>query len=333
MNRATLIPVTESSSTGRLNWRSRQVLSPSLVRWRGIRKVVVAESAQEVGDADNLEEEFDVVRRLTLSEGFAEFEASLTLHHPDLLLVKVSLEGLDYRLVELCRAHRVKVFVLAHPAYGLLGSARFYRFGGLPWLRLRATARNRAASARLKRASDLLLVTLGAPLVIPVMLAIVMLVCRGGPPFYFQDRVGAGGQPFRIIKFRTIRVDAEQATGPVLAAADDPRMTPFGRFLRRSRLDELPQLWNVVRGEMSLVGPRPERSELIATFRNVPHYDLRHLVRPGLTGIAQLTGGYGASVEEKLRCDLLYVGCHSPRLDLVLLARTLLDLLRGFPRG
>jgi lipopolysaccharide/colanic/teichoic acid biosynthesis glycosyltransferase len=88
-----------------------------------------------------------------------------------------------------------------------------------------------------------------------------------------------------------------------------------------------------MRGEMSLVGPRPERSELIATFGNVPHYDLRHLVRPGLTGIAQLTGGYGASVEEKLRCDLLYVGCHSPRLDLMLLARTLLDLLRGFPRG
>ena len=139
-----------------------------------------------------------------------------------------------------------------------------------------------------------------------------------------------------MIKFRTMRVDAERETGPVLSGEGDLRVTRVGRYLRRYRLDELPQVWNVLRGDMTLVGPRPERPEFVEEFRelpHIPHYDLRHLIRPGLTGIRQLTGGYTSTVEETLRCDLLYVSTQSLRLDLKLLALTFIDMLGGFPRG
>jgi lipopolysaccharide/colanic/teichoic acid biosynthesis glycosyltransferase len=136
-----------------------------------------------------------------------------------------------------------------------------------------------------------------------------------------------------MVKFRTMRVDAERESGPALAHPGDERVTRVGRFLRRLRLDELPQLWNVVCGHMSLVGPRPERPEFVAELRRLPHYELRHLIRPGLTGIAQLTGGYAATAEEKLRCDLLYLHSRSLRSDLMLLLLTVVELCRGFPRG
>ena len=165
------------------------------------------------------------------------------------------------------------------------------------------------------------------------MLLILLLVCCSGRPLYFQDRVGAGGRPFRMIKFRTMRVHAEAQTGPTLSGAGDPRITRAGRFLRKYRLDELPQLLNVLIGTMSLVGPRPERPEFVAELLKLPDYQLRLLIRPGMTGIAQLTGGYAATPEEKLRCDLLYLHSQSARSDLRLLGLTAVELLRGFPRG
>ncbi|GAB3933589.1 hypothetical protein GCM10027614_04820 [Micromonospora vulcania] len=175
------------------------------------------------------------------------------------------------------------------------------------------------------------MILLSTVVVVPLILIVAAVVSFTGPPFYLQQRVGAGGRLFRVVKFRTMQVGAESVTGPVLAQPDDARVTRVGRWLRRSRLDELPQLWNVVRGEMSLVGPRPERPEFIADFQRLPHYDLRHLIRPGLTGIAQLTGGYAATVEDKLRCDLLYLNCRSMRVDLALLLLTVVELLRGSP--
>ncbi|GDY33554.1 hypothetical protein GTS_51870 [Gandjariella thermophila] len=280
---------------------------------------------------DRLEDDVEVIARLPVASEVSQLHVVLALGRPKVLLWKATLEQLDYRLMALCLTHHVGAFVLANPGYGLLGSARLYRLGGLPWLRLRW--RHRHAATLIKRALDVLLVLACSPLALPVLLAVCAAVGRDGPPLYFQDRVGAGGRVFRLVKIRTMGVGVERATGPVLASADDPRVTPLGRVLRRLRIDELPQLWNVLRGEMSLVGPRPERPEFVMEFRLLPHYDLRHLVRPGMTGIAQLTGGYAASVAEKLRCDLLYVGTWSLRLDLKLLALTVADLLRGFPRG
>ncbi len=283
-------------------------------------------------DEDRLDDELIIVERLSVPVDLAQLDVVLTIRRPSLLLVKSSLEYVDARLLKLSMVHGVEVLVLARPAYGLLGTVRLRRLGGLPWLCLRLPVRDRGR-ALVRRTTELVLIVLAAPMVVPLVLLISLVACRGGHPFYVQNRVGEGGRIIRLVKFRTMYVGAERETGPVLAAADDPRVTPVGRLLRRTRLDELPQLWNVLRGEMSLVGPRPERPEFVRQFRCLPDYDLRHAIRPGLTGIAQLTHGYRASAQQKIRCDLLYLNCRSLRFDLRLLLLTLRDLVRGFPHG
>ncbi len=182
------------------------------------------------------------------------------------------------------------------------------------------------AALPVQRLFDLILACgllfLSAPLMFVV--AILTRATSAGPVFYSQERVGRGGVTFRILKFRTMRVDAERETGPVWAVDKDPRCTLLGGWLRRLCLDELPQLFNVLRGDMSLVGPRPERPFFVAQFRRrFPLYDCRHNVRPGITGWAQVNGWRGnTSVEERLRFDLDYVWKRSLVLDLRILLRT-----------
>lgn len=147
-----------------------------------------------------------------------------------------------------------------------------------------------------------------------------------GPLFYRQERVGLAGQSFQIIKFRSMIVNAEKSTGAVWAEENDPRITRMGRFLRKSRLDELPQFWNVLKGEMSLIGPRPERPQFVEQLtKDIPFYRVRHAVRPGITGWAQAKYRYGASVDDaliKLQHDLYYIKHQSPYLDLLILLKT-----------
>jgi sugar transferase (PEP-CTERM system associated) len=168
----------------------------------------------------------------------------------------------------------------------------------------------------------------------PAMLltAVAIALADGRPILYSQERTGRGGRPYRIWKFRTMRRDAE-VRGAAWASAHDPRVLPVGRFLRRSRLDELPQLWNVLRGEMSLVGPRPERAVFLAELKaRFPLFSLREVVKPGLTGWAQLKYGYGSTVEEqakKLEYDLYYIKNTSLFLDLVCLLATAKVVLLG----
>ncbi len=153
-----------------------------------------------------------------------------------------------------------------------------------------------------------------------------MRLTSKGPALYHQQRVGQGGQVFTVHKFRSMRQDAEAGTGAVWAQAKDPRITPIGGFLRRTRLDELPQLWNVLVGDMSMVGPRPERPEFVAQLtEQIPFYGLRHSVRPGVTGWAQVRYTYGASVEdsmEKLQYDLFYIKHMTIAFDLFVLFST-----------
>jgi lipopolysaccharide/colanic/teichoic acid biosynthesis glycosyltransferase len=164
-------------------------------------------------------------------------------------------------------------------------------------------------------------------LLMPVLLVVATLVwiTSGRPVLYRQIRVGLEGRPFTIVKFRTMNNDAEQLLGAVWSVPNDPRCTKIGNFLRRFGLDELPQFWNILRGDMSLVGPRPERPEFTRDFcEEYPHYDLRHAVRAGLTGYAQIHGWRGyTSVEERLRHDLYYVRNWSLFLDLRVLFTTL----------
>lgn len=189
---------------------------------------------------------------------------------------------------------------------------------------------------RFKLGSDFVgAVVLSVPL-LPLMLlvaAAVKLTSRG-PAIFRQERVGWKGRTFDVLKFRTMREDAEAGSGPVWASGEsDPRITPLGRFLRKSRLDELPQILNVLRGEMSFVGPRPERPQFVDALRQViPFYDARHTVRPGITGWAQIRCGYGSSIEDselKLQYDLYYIKHLSLALDMSILIDTLKVMVVG----
>ena len=180
-----------------------------------------------------------------------------------------------------------------------------------------------------KRAGDFLgalaLLVLLAPLF--ALVALLIKLTSPGPVFYRQERVGEKGGVFSVIKFRSMRVEAEAATGPVWSREDrDPRVTWIGRHLRRFRLDELPQLLNVLRGEMSFVGPRPERPYFVEKLRRViPYYDERHNVKPGITGWAQIKFGYGSTIEDserKLQFDLYYVKNMSFFLDIAIILDT-----------
>jgi sugar transferase (PEP-CTERM system associated) len=164
-------------------------------------------------------------------------------------------------------------------------------------------------------------------------IAILMKLTSPGPLLYRQKRVGLRGRVFDCLKFRTMRPDAEADTGPTWASDKDPRITHVGRFLRRSRFDEIPQIWNVLRGDMAFVGPRPERPEFATRLsQQIPYYNLRHAVRPGITGWAQINYGYGSSVEEakeKLCFDLYYIRNVSVMLDLLIVFYTIRAVVLG----
>jgi Undecaprenyl-phosphate glucose phosphotransferase len=182
-----------------------------------------------------------------------------------------------------------------------------------------------------KRAIDVAISSVALILLsIPIgIIALLVKATSKGSVLFHQERMGLDGKPFTIVKFRSMFDDAEKQTGPVWAVADDPRVTPVGRFLRRSNLDELPQLWNVLRGDMSIVGPRPERPHFVAQFKHkIPQYMLRHKVKAGLTGWAQVNGWRGnTALEKRIEYDLYYIENWSVRLDLKIMWLT---LLKGF---
>ena len=186
-------------------------------------------------------------------------------------------------------------------------------------------------NAILKRAVDLIFGSLALTLFCPLMalIALAIRVTSPGPIFYRQERMGLDGDGFQMLKFRTMVDDAEKFTGPVWATRNDPRVTQLGYWLRRTSLDELPQLINVLRGEMSLVGPRPERPQLIEQFRkSIPKYMLRHKVKAGMTGWAQINGWRGnTSLEKRIEHDIEYIESWSLGRDLKILAVT---VFRGF---
>jgi Undecaprenyl-phosphate glucose phosphotransferase len=197
-------------------------------------------------------------------------------------------------------------------------------FGGLPIVNLQSTGML-GINAIVKRVFDVALSLLIMLLLSPLLLLLTLLVklSGSGPVLFTQERVGLDGRPFPMLKFRTMRTDAEER-GPQFAQPADPRVTPVGAWLRRTSLDELPQLWNVCKGDMSLVGPRPERPVFIDQFRrHIPRYQLRHMVKSGMTGWAQIHGLRGnTSIQKRVEYDLYYIEHWSLLLDLKILART-----------
>jgi lipopolysaccharide/colanic/teichoic acid biosynthesis glycosyltransferase len=202
------------------------------------------------------------------------------------------------------------------------------------WMLAKGLDTSNHLAEAMKRLTDIALaVTLlvvSAPL---HLLAIAALKLQGGPLFYSQVRVGRHGRPFWILKLRTMRTDAEEDGSAQWASPDDGRATPLGRLLRRTRIDELPQLLNILFGDMSFVGPRPERPEFVEELEKaIPFYSWRHVVRPGLTGWAQINYPYGSSVEDarrKLEYDLFYIRHYSVLTDLSIALRTVTAALKG----
>jgi exopolysaccharide biosynthesis polyprenyl glycosylphosphotransferase len=235
-------------------------------------------------------------------------------------------------IISLCQGQRVNIRVFPDLFQMLSSGLETVDLAGLPLLTIRDTAM-RGWDVAVKRTMDVVGAAIGLVLLSPLMLmiaSVIKLTSPTGPVFFCQVRVGLDGRPFQCLKFRSMRPDAEKETGPIWATANDPRKTRLGTFLRRSSLDELPQLINVLIGEMSLVGPRPERPHFVEQFRrSVPRYWDRHREKAGITGWAQVNGLRGnTSIEERTAYDLWYVENWTPWLDIKIMLRTLFVVFR-----
>jgi len=204
--------------------------------------------------------------------------------------------------------------------------------GGIPFLGIKSPALSTWNSI-IKRTFDLLFASCILILTSPLYLIIVILIKidSKGSVFYHQERIGLDGEVFRVIKFRSMRIDAEHTSGPVWSKKNDSRATRIGKFLRRLSLDELPQLINVIKGDMSVVGPRPERPHFVEQFkRQIPRYLERHRVRTGMTGWAQVNGLRGnASITERTKYDIYYIENWSLIFDLKIILKTIHTVLFG----
>jgi exopolysaccharide biosynthesis polyprenyl glycosylphosphotransferase len=219
---------------------------------------------------------------------------------------------------------RAQIYVVPSPYEILIGRREHLRLHDIPLIEVLHDEPT-AGGGVVKRAFDVLLASVLLVIALPVLalVATAMVLVSGRPVIYRQTRVGRDGSPFVIYKLRTMHRRAEEATGPVLAIENDPRVTGPGRLLRATRLDELPQLWNVLRGDMSFVGPRPERPEFVRQYEDeIQGYRERFKVRPGLTGYAQVNGEYHTSATTKLKYDLAYMYNRSFWLDLKILSET-----------
>lgn len=242
-----------------------------------------------------------------------------------LLLGGIELSDVYPRPLEEFEQRRVGVYHRLTPSDTLLGVKKTRQVAGMPFVALRSHAMP-PSKARFKRLLDLVYLAVGLPVLLPIV-GFALLYARivvGKPVLYRQDRVGRSGETFSMVKLRTMYVGSEDVTGPVLAERDDARVIPAMSWMRKTRFDELPQIWNVIRGDMALVGPRPERRELAEGFELlIPGYGRRHDIRPGITGLAQVNGNYHTDPGFKLGYDLQYLVNWSPILDLQIMLRTI----------
>jgi exopolysaccharide biosynthesis polyprenyl glycosylphosphotransferase len=258
-------------------------------------------------------------------------EISRVVHKREVDTVFVALSDLApnriLRLVDCCRDCGIEFRILPGMLELMTTQVTADQIDGIPLLQLRHGLDIQGPKTLIKRAFDVTVAGVALVLLTPLsaLISLTVKLSSPGPVFIHQDRVGMRGRVFKTHKFRSMRVGAEAGTGPVWAAPDDERRTAAGSLLRRLSLDELPQLWNVVRGDMSLVGPRPERPKFVADFRaRLPRYDDRHLVRPGLAGWAQANDLRGQTpVEERLIYDLYYIENWSLAFDIKILLITL----------
>jgi exopolysaccharide biosynthesis polyprenyl glycosylphosphotransferase len=271
---------------------------------------------RDFGNLENLEK---VIRRTNAEEIIIALESEN--YH---LLAKIMdrLAGID-----------VKISVTPDIYQILLGSVKVSHFFGTPLIEIKQELMPGWQKV-LKRAMDIslsmLILIIGSPFIL--IFALITSLSSKGPVFFQQERVGFKGRKFNIYKFRSMYVDAEK-NGPALSSKDDPRITPWGRFMRKTRIDEIPQFWNVLKGDMSIVGPRPERDFFIdQIMKQAPHYRHLHKVKPGITSLGQIKVGYAENVEQmvkRLKYDIIYMENMSIALDLRILFFTIFIILQG----
>jgi exopolysaccharide biosynthesis polyprenyl glycosylphosphotransferase len=233
------------------------------------------------------------------------------------------------KLIAECVSQNKGLLVIPELYDILLVKAKSFRVDDLPLFELEPISLS-PGQLIMKRALDLVMATVALALTLPIMIVVAFLIkmTSPGPIFYTQERMGLNGKKFIVYKFRTMIDNAEKLTGPVMAKEDDPRITRIGKYLRASRIDELPQFINVLKGEMSVVGPRPERPVFVNEFTAAdPSFEYRMKVKPGITGLAQVLGKYSTEPENKLRYDLLYIRNYSLLLDLKIILQTIKTVL------
>lgn len=297
-----------------------------------------------VGDAEDVERarqhmtesepETHIVGEMPSDTSSLITEVNRTNASDVLLLSRRLLESVYPEPLGELERRRVGVYRRIKPADTLLGLQKTRQIGGMPFVALRVQALP-TCRLRFKRLMDLLYLIAMTPVILPLVAAIAVLVrARGGSGvIYLQPRVGRNGRVFVMRKFRTMIRDAEAAGVPLLASSDDPRVISGLSWLRRTRLDELPQLWNVLTGDMSIVGPRPERPELVAELsKRIGGYERRHDIPPGITGLAQTQGHYQTDPAYKLGHDLQYIVNWSPVLDWEIMMKSLLVMARRSAR-
>jgi len=273
---------------------------------------------------------------LILSRSKTLTDTAKTLKVDEIVVALTERRGGSMPLRELldCKLHGIRVLDLASHFEQTLGQIRLDSlYAG--WLIFGDGFQQGTLRTIVKRLSDIIFATILIILAMPIMLITALLIIaeNGFPVFYRQERVGLNGRLFNVIKFRSMRNDAEKDGKPIWAKAKDDRVTKVGSIIRKLRIDELPQLFSVLKGDMSLVGPRPERPFFVDQLtKEIPFYAVRHSVKPGVTGWAQVRYHYGATVEdsaEKLQYDLYYVKNHSLFLDIVVLFETIGVVLTG----
>lgn len=228
-------------------------------------------------------------------------------------------------IIRRCMGGRQVIYVVPHLFEISLINAKIMQLDDIPAFMVDKLGLT-VEQAFVKRIEDIIFSLIMIIVTSPLMLIVSILIkaTSKGPVFFRQERITKDNRSFDLIKFRTMRLDAEELTGPVLSEENDPRVTKFGKILRKTRIDELPQFFNVLKGDMSVVGPRPERPFFVEQFiHDLPEYEHRFSVKAGITGYAQIFGNYGTSPEDKLRYDLLYIRNYSLLLDIKLIFQTI----------
>lgn len=277
--------------------------------------------------ADGAEEQFSSRGLLRIGQ-LDDLQQVITTHLVDYAIISIpnQTSGLLYNILAMCEEHGVQSLIVPDYVNILQARPRFETFAGMPLIDTRHVPLDDAVNATLKRTFDIVFSLIALLGLSPLFIVIALLIkfTSRGPVVFKQQRTGKNRRVFTMYKFRTMKADTEDADGCGWTIPNDPRRTPVGRLLRRTSLDELPQFWNVLIGDMSVIGPRPERPQLVDRFRHeVPKYMIKHRIRPGITGWAQVNGLRGdTSITERISLDIDYIERWSLMLDIKIAMKT-----------